>query len=284
LISGSLTVNLYAALAKILSFSKTRIILGVHSIISELKESGGITFSLLPLLSRLTYWAAYKVIAASNFAAEDFSKTTGIPRTRIDVIYNPVPIEDITKESLARFEHRFFSTGHPPVIISVGRIEKEKNFPLLLEAFSIVRKHRDVKLLIVGEGSQRNMLIEKAKELNISNDVDMPGFSSNPYPLMRRSSVFVLSSNHESFGIVLVEAMALGLSIVATDCPGGIREVLENGKYGIISPKADAKAMADAIEKALDTYHDGMLSKMRALDFSVEKISDQYLELFGKQR
>lgn len=281
LISGSLTVNLFAALAKILSFSKTNIILGVHSIISELKESGGITFSLLPLLSRLTYWAAYKVIAVSNFAAEDFSKTTGIPRTRIDVIYNPVPIEDITKESFARFEHRFFSTGHPPVIISVGRIEKEKNYSRLIEAFSIIRKHHEAKLLIIGEGSQRKMLIEKAKALNIIKDVDLPGFNPNPYPYMKQSSVFALSSDHEAFGIVLIEALALGLPIVATDCPGGIREVLENGKYGIITPKSDTKSLADAIERSLDARRDEIFLKNRARDFSAEKISDQYLKLLG---
>ena len=281
LISGSLTVNLYAAIAKILSSSRTRVIWGVHSILSELKGSGGITFRLLSLLSWLTYWAAYKVIAVSNFAAEDFSKTTGIPRTRIDVIYNPVPIEDITKESFARFEHRFFSTGHPPVIISVGRIEKEKNFLLLLEAFSIVRKHRDAKLLIVGEGSQRNMLIEKAKELKISEDVDISGFKSNPYPLMRGSSVFVLSSDHEACPMVLIEALALGLPIVATDCPGGVREILKDGKYGIISPKRNAKALADAIERSLDARRDESFLKERARDFSAEKISNQYLKLLG---
>lgn len=281
LISGSLTTNIYAVIAKIISFSRTKIVVGVHSILSQLKKSGSLLFGALPLLSRLTYRFAYRIIADSYNAADDFAATTGIPRKNISVIYNPVPINEILKESQIFTDHKFFAKDHPPVIISVGRIEKEKNYSLLLKAFSMVREHRDARLLIISEGSQKENLWEEAKRLNIYKDVDFPGFVPSPYPYMKNSSVFALSSDHEAFGIVIIEALALGIPVVATDCPGGVREVLDNGKYGKLVAVGDAKAFADAIEYSILNPPDPDFLKKRALDFSAEKITGQYLKVLG---
>jgi glycosyltransferase involved in cell wall biosynthesis len=133
-------------------------------------------------------------------------------------------------------------------ILAVGRLTKIKGFDVLLQAFAklIQRRELDLHLLILGEGEERPRLEELAKRLGVSNRVFMPGFQENPYPYFVRAEVFVLSSRWEGLGMVLVEAMALGLPVIATDCPYGPRELTEEGQYGVLVPPNNATALAEA--------------------------------------
>ena len=107
----------------------------------------------------------------------------------------------------------------------------------------------------------------------------MPGFVENPYTYMANADVFVLSSQFEGFGNVLVEAMACGTPVVSTDCPAGPAEILENGKYGRLVPVGNVDAMAEAIKDALDSPFDPKILQKRAQDFDVKKIADEYLKV-----
>ena len=111
-----------------------------------------------------------------------------------------------------------------------------KDFAALIRAFANLRARRHARLLILGEGELRGELERLASDLGVAEDVGMPGFYANPYALMSRASVFVQSSQWEGLPSVLVEAMACGTPVVATDCPGGTREILEDGRLGTLVP------------------------------------------------
>ena len=102
----------------------------------------------------------------------------------------------------------------------------------MIRAFASVREKRPVKLIVVGEGRERTALEDLIRDLGVGNDVDLPGFSDNPYAFMKAASLFVMSSTHEGFGNVLIEALASGCPAISTDCPGGPPEILEKGRIG----------------------------------------------------
>ena len=166
---------------------------------------------------------ADSIVAVSRGAAEDFRRVTGIPADRISVIYNPFPVQQILQSSRQEVKHSWFAQGEPPVILAVGRLSIQKDYPTLLKAFALVRKRRAARLIFLGQGEQYQRLNTLARQLGIAMDTAFLGFVSNPFAYMARSSVFVLSSTFEGFGNVLVEAMACGTQVVSTDCPSGPR-------------------------------------------------------------
>ncbi|MCG8345898.1 MAG: glycosyltransferase [Chlorobiales bacterium] len=185
---------------------------------------------------------------------------------------------DLVKNSLEPLAHPWFYPGEPPVILGVGRLVQQKDFPLLIRAFSRLRKRREARLMILGEGPLRPELEALVETLDLKKDISLPGFIANPYAYMRCSALFILSSRWEGFGNVLVEAMACGTPVVSTDCPSGPSEILENGKWGRLVPVGDVNAMAFAMESALiePSTHD---TAMRAADFSVEQAISSYIQV-----
>jgi glycosyltransferase involved in cell wall biosynthesis len=158
-------------------------------------------------------------------------------------------------------------------------LTKQKDFPILIEAFKIVRENRPVKLIVLGEGAERIRLQELIKEYGFDEDVDLPGFVENPYSYMKCADLLVLSSRYEGFGNVIVEAMAAGTPVVSTNCPSGPAEILENGKFGYLVPVGNVTLLAEAIEKALDEPANSEALKTRAMDFSIDKITEDYARL-----
>jgi len=150
----------------------------------------------------------------------------------------------------------------------------------LLRAFALVRRKRMARLLIFGEGEERDTLEKLARELGVEEDVDLPGFVENSFSYLRRATAFVLSSLYEGLPTVLIEALASGCSVISTDCPGGAREILANGKYGDLVPVGDADAMADAICRILD-------GKAHSVDqewleqFELNHVVDRTLRMLG---
>jgi glycosyltransferase involved in cell wall biosynthesis len=213
-------------------------------------------------------------IAISCGVADDVARLAGCRRDRIKVIYNPVVMstdrgpedaEDIWDDTQAKR------------VLSVGRLSVEKNQLLLLEAFSRVIKKMDARLVILGEGSLRGTLERKVAELGLERAVKLPGFSMTPAAAYNSADLFVLSSDYEGFGNVIVEALACGVPVVSTDCPSGPREILRGGEYGALVPCGDPAALADAILQALASDHDTGKLKARASDFAPAKAADAYL-------
>jgi glycosyltransferase involved in cell wall biosynthesis len=161
----------------------------------------------------------------------------------------------------------------------VGRLTEAKDFGTLIKAFAEVLKVKDCRLVILGEGEKRRELESLIESLNLVNKISMPGFVDNPYKYMRQASVFVLSSKWEGLPNVLIEAMACGTPLVATDCPSGPNEILQNGEYGLLVSVGDKDKMAEAILQQLEVPTDCNKLLERSLNFSVTRAVNEYLKL-----
>ncbi|CAN5524203.1 glycosyltransferase [soil metagenome] len=197
--------------------------------------------------ARRLYPAADAIIAVSNGVADDAARVLGLSRNRIQTIYNPVITPSLLQEKEEPPDHPWFSDGGPPVVLGVGRLNAQKDFPTLIRAFK--RLASPARLLILGEGELRADLETLAAPLG--DRAAFPGFTKNPFPTMKACGVFALSSRYEGLPGVLVQAMACGAPLVATDCPSGPREILEDGKWGSLVPVGDDAALAAAIDRAL---------------------------------
>ena len=270
------TFNVVGILARQISRSKTHVVLSQRGTLTDFLRPDATWKQRLRLkLMRYTYKRAARVICISKGLANEISQQFSIDPDKLEVIYNPCDVTTVTSLSHESVDHPWFDPGEPPVILGVGRLVRQKDFPTLIEAFALVRRSRQCRLIILGVGPEKpklEMLIEK---LNVSNDVELLGFVQNPFAFMRNSSVFVLSSQYEAFGNVVVEALACGVPIVSTDCPFGPAEILEDGRWGKLVGIGDSTAMAEAILKTLngDVVRS---SEDRAQAFSGEKSVAEY--------
>jgi len=211
-------------------------------------------------------------LAVSNGVAADIKQLAGLANSKFNVIHNPIdmPIEDKAVENTIRERCR---------VINVGSLKWQKNHALLIKAFAKLLEHIDAELVIVGDGELRSQLEELIAGLDLQDYVTLVGFKKDVAAEYIRADLFVLSSNCEGFGNVIVEAMSAGVPVVSTDCQSGPREILAEGKYGTLVPIDDVDALAKAMLKSLQQPHDGQLLKNRAADFSLEKIANQYLDV-----
>ena len=195
------------------------------------------------------------------------------------MLNNPVVTPDLLEQAAAPLDHPWFGPDQPPVILGVGRLHPQKDYPTLLRAFAKLRAQRQARLVIIGEGGERPALESLAAELGVDGDVDLPGFTRNPYRFMGRAAIVALSSRWEGSPNILVEAMACGTPVVATDCPSGPAETLENGRYGRLVPMGDPAALADALGRTLDAPPpvDDLIARSR--DFEMAAASLAYLRV-----
>lgn len=281
LISAMKHSNLMCICAKMISRVKTKLLIVDHNNFSKANSSNSYILSKLFLfLMRVLYPRADLIGAVSKGVAEDLSRSLKLPNERVNVLYNPVIDGGFDSKSREVVEFKWFNEDIP-TFVGVGRLTEQKNFNLLIDAFYKYQKKNIGRLLILGEGEERNALEKKVSELGLDSLVEMPGFLQNPYAYLRNSSVFVLSSDWEGLPTCLIEALACGLPIVSTNCPSGPLEILENGKWGALVPVGDAEALAEAMESAIKNNHNAERLVERSEFFSVEKAVDRYIELLG---
>ncbi|MBT7600299.1 MAG: glycosyltransferase [Anaerolineae bacterium] len=249
-ISHSWNLNVLTVLAvKMLNY-QTKLILFEHSSPMSYRQlakgRGIIKLITIPFLYRY----ADALVVVSEGIKQDYVSQYSIESQKIHVIPVPVNIIAVMKKSGDYIELPWVDDDQP-IIMSAGILYSLKNFPLLLEAFSIVHKERSCRLVLIGDGPDREILEKLAHKLNISDDFYILGYQSNPFKYISRASIFVLPSKYEGFGKVLVEALALGIPIISTDCSGPL-DILDGGKYGLLTPNNNVKAMAKAINHLLD--------------------------------
>jgi glycosyltransferase involved in cell wall biosynthesis len=274
--------NVIAILAKSLSGVPCKAIVGEQNHPS-MSLKIGMYHGITKLLIKRLYPKAEKIIAVSQGIKEDLIKNFRLSGEKIEVIYNPTDITEIEMLSAEESSHPWFN-DEPPIIISVARLEKQKGHSYLIKAFSLVRQSLVCRLLIIGKGEEEGKLVNAVNALELRDDVDFLGFQRNPFKYMARSSLFVLSSLYEGFGNVIVEGMALGLPVIATDCPSGPSEIIEHGKNGLLVPVKDERALAQAILYVLTNdelrrklAHE---AKMRSHFFDLNRIVEQYSAVF----
>ena len=167
-----------------------------------------------------------KIVAVSKGSADSVTKFLGYPREQIEVIYNPIKVDEIRKLAQEPVEHLWFTKKDQPIVISVGRLTPQKDFPTLIHAFALLLKETQARLMIIGEGPERERLGKLISELGIEKSVDLLGFQNNPHKFVARADLFAMSSIFEGLPTVLLEAMTLRVPIVSTDCPSGPAELL----------------------------------------------------------
>lgn len=271
--------NAVAVCARNIARVSTRIIVTVHSTPSRVVANARtLRAKMLPMWARFFYRRADAVVAVSQGVANELVHYIGVPPHKVTVIYNPAVTPELFRKAEEPIDHPWFCAGEPPVVLGVGRLTGAKDFATLVRAFALVRQHRPARLMILGEGEDRPHLEQLVEELGLSQDVAMPGFVQNPYPYMKQASVFVSSSKWEGFGLVIVEALALGTPVVSTDCPTGPAELLRDGELGRLVPVGDCRAMAQAIAECLD---EGRGVPPDLTHLSIETAIENYLRVVG---
>ena len=236
---------------------------------------------MMPGIARRFYpWADCVVGVSAGVVADLSTLVTTVPEDRFRVIYNPIVTDQMREMTKAPVDHPWFSRG-TPVFVAAGRLRPQKDFPMLIRAFSRVRAKRSARLLILGEGPDRAQLEALIGELGISEDVELHGYTENPYAYFARAAAFVLSSQWEGLPTVLIEALSCGAPVVATDCPSGPREILADGRYGRLVPVGDSTAMAAALDAVLDGEL-GRPPEESWRPYLLDAVVDDYVDVFTR--
>ncbi len=277
---SALHANVIALWARRLAAVPVRLVISEHNTFSHANRQlpGWQGWLMAELVQHFYPWAD-GIVAVSRGVADDLAGMAGLPRRRIQVIYNPIITPELRKRAQAPLQHPWFGPGCPPVVLAVGRLTEQKDFATLLCSFAQIRRARPARLLILGEGELRPALEDQVRRLGLQEDVSLPGFVANPYAYMSRAALLVLSSRWEGLPTVLAEALYCGPAIVATDCPSGPREILADGRYGRLVPPGDVDSLARAMAAALN---DKRLPPPRESwsPFELETVVSQYLDVF----
>ena len=280
IISNGHFTNEISILAKRLSGVSTQVIVcEQNNLFLISKHSPGGIQGWAPTTAKMLYPWADRVVVPSRALAKELA-TLGLPSKHMQVIYNPVVRPEIWEKAKEPVDHPWFAPGEPPVILAVGRLETQKDYPTMIRAFAQVRQVKPVRLVIFGQGTQRSEIEALVHELELEKDVAFLGFVKNPYAYVAKSAMLALSSAWEALPTFVIETMALEIPVVSTNCPTGPAEILDNGKYGDIVPVGDYKAMAAAILNVLS-------GESKAVDpawieqFTSEDTTKKYLEVMG---
>ncbi len=221
---------------------------------------------------------ADRVVSCSRGAADEIAESYSIPDSRMRVAYPAVDLTEIEAQTTGVLK------SERPLIAGFGRLVPRKGFDDLLRTFQMVRNQVDAELVIIGDGPERSRLESLARELQIDGAVRFTGYLDRPFAEIARAWTFVLPSHWEGFGTVVIEAMACGTTVIATDCPHGPGEIILDGKNGRLIPMGGINAMTGAILQQLqDNQSRERLSRsaqIRAAEFSVDRMTRTFEDIF----
>jgi glycosyltransferase involved in cell wall biosynthesis len=273
------TALLAAWLARRLAGVPTRLVFSSGTTISiDLATRGPLERWVQRTSMGRLYPFADQVIVTSAGVADDMASYTGLARERIRVVPSPVVPASLFTEALARPDHPWLGRSDRPLILGAGELCGRKDFETLLRAFARVRAQRPCRLMILGQGRARERLLALAAELGVAKDFALPGFVPEPYAFMAHADLFAFTSRWEGLGFVIIEALAVGTPVVATDCPSGPREILQDGRIGPLVPVGDAAALAAAMLQTLDSPPPAALLRDAARPYEIEASTDAYLD------
>lgn len=281
--------NVIAIWARMLAGTDTKIIMTEHNVISleaSIEHRAKLKLRYLPLIMRYSYPFGHGLIGVSQDVITDLLQKIKIsPRIPMIAIPTTVDVERVQRLAQEPVNHPWLEDDNVAVILTAARLAKQKQLDILLRAFSqAVKTSTHLRLLILGEGSLRLELENLCKELKIDEYVSMPGYVSNPYGYMANCDAFVLTSAWEGCPVALGEAMACGAAVIVNDAPGGSKDMVDYGKYGLMVPTGDIEALSTAILKVVSNpdvkEHYRKQGHSRAQDFKYSKISNQYLDFY----
>lgn len=271
--------SIASAIAAKVSRSSSKVYMWEHITPSvHLAHTKKIKEKLLPPFCRLAYRTAEKVIAVSDGCAKDTVAMYRLDVDQVVTIPNPIRVDEIREMASASTEHPWANVPGQPLLLGVGRLTEQKDFPTLIRALKEVRATKDARLVILGEGPLLPSLKDLTSELGLQDVVDFPGYISNPFALMAKCDLFVLSSLYEALPTVLIEAIVCGANVVSTDCPAGPDEILHGGKYGVLVETGSPAALAKGILEGLD-HPRPALPEEKIVGFRSENIAMQFRSL-----
>jgi glycosyltransferase involved in cell wall biosynthesis len=222
------------------------------------------------------------IVVASKGLKQECIADYKAESNNVVVINNSVDAQSVGRLSMGSIGRDNTFDGF--VISTAGRLVEEKDVDVLIKAFALLRKDLKAQLWIVGDGPDRPVLESLAAHLNVLNDIIFFGFQENPYKFINRSEIFVHTSRFEGFGNIILEAMACGVPVIATDCPFGPREIINNGEDGILVPVSDEKALAKELKMVLENNEARKRfvknAHRRLLEFTPERMVRSYEDVF----
>src|SRR5690625_4555916 len=267
--------NCIVILAKFGTKTRTKFILTEHNSLSQVVTSSKRYFiGILPLFVRRLYKYSDAIVSVSYGIQNELEKIFEIKHPNKLVIYNPVVDHTITQLGNEDPGHRWLD-GSYKVFLAAGRLSAQKDFEVLINAFNLISSNKHYRLIILGDGEDKNKLLSLINKLDIQNKVELYGRVDNPYAFMKRADVFVLSSRFEGLPTVLIEALECNLPIVSTNCPHGPSEILEDGKWGALVPVGNVEALAKEMQNAIQEPKKKNLRE-RADAFSYRKSIAEY--------
>ncbi len=278
LMSAMPHANLAAIIASLLSGRQCKVVSTVHENVFFALEHISLYEKFILYILKFGYHFSDGFVAVSTGLLKSYERFQGnsLPRIR-KCIYNPIIKEfdssDVTGSS------RYPENGVYR-IVSAGRLSFEKNFGLLINAFSLIEDKSNITLTIYGEGPEREVLERLIERLDLHNYISLPGYTHDLTRRFSESNLFVMTSIWEGFGNVLVEAMAAGCRVISTDCESGPREILGGGKYGQLVPVNDAIALANAITIEMNQPAQPFNREEMLSPFTFDNIGSQYISLF----
>ena len=237
------------------------------------------TYVIAPFIYR---FLTNPVIAVSRGVADDLVECSVVRQKDVCTASNPVITNETLEAAKQDAKHSWLNTKEAKTIVAVGRLSDQKGFDMLIDAFSLVLNEINARLVIFGEGELREDLQNKIEQLNITQSVDLAGYTDNPIAEIKQADLFVLSSRFEGSPNVLVEAMSVGCKVVAFDCPSGPLEILDDGKVAPLVEYKNVPALAKSIltELASDNSQDNRNRIIHAVQrFSAQNSAKEYRQL-----
>jgi glycosyltransferase involved in cell wall biosynthesis len=241
-------------------------------------------------LPRLLYRHADLLLGVSRGVTEDLVAAFAVPAGRARTIYNPYDLAAIRRQGAAEPDVAL----PPQFMLAMGRLTPAKDMAGLIRAFAA--SGVGLTLVVLGEGEERPALEALAAALGVADRVRFLGYRPDPFPVVARASYYVSASRNEGFPNAMVEAMALGVPVIATDCPSGPAEILAGvthaapsgvleAAHGLLTPVGDPSALAEAMRRMTDPARRAAYAKAaaaRAGDFSIETIAADYWRAFAE--
>lgn len=238
---------------------------------------------LLKRLMPMVYKLCSAAVVVSHGIRDELVRS-GVKPSKLHVIYNPIDIEHIKQLSKESVHHKWLNSEYS-VVMSMGRLVPQKNFKLLLQSFSnVYNENPNARLIVVGGGEMMDELLGVSKDLGLEAVVDFVGLKTNPFSWLVNASCFVLTSEYEGFGMVIVEAMSVGVPVVSVDCKYGPGEILKGGEKGVLVKDGTAESISASILEVLnnrelaESFREK--GKERANDFNVDVPVRQLEKLF----
>ena len=279
LLAAMWPLTVIAPLAARLSGHRCKVLVSEHNSLSvQYRDWGRAHRVALRASMAVGYRLVDHRVGVSSGVANDIARLSGLRQDAFDVIHNPVPPRPEPSSEAIYNAEALWSGLKGSRIVTVGSMKAQKNHSLLLRAFARLDRPK-ARLMFVGDGAGRDAILSLAQDLGVADRVIVAGFHPDPTPFYKTADLFVLSSDYEGFGNVLVEALACGTPVVSTDCPSGPGEILDGGRFGRLVPVGNARAMAEAIDDALDAPADRDALVHRAADFAPEIAARKYLDL-----